>query len=79
MGLRPSKVRSSVLDPVERRRLVVLEPFRSAPVDLDIDRHLLALGLIRLIKSAGRVTLTPAGRVARRLIQELIECSVSKL
>lgn len=79
MGLRPSRVYTSILDPEERRRLLAIEPFRATSGDPKLDKHLIRLGLIRVIKGSGRVSLMPAGRVARRLVQELVACSVSKL
>lgn len=72
MALRPSRLISTTLAPSERSRILWLPPFKSSP-DGPNDKHLIQLGLIRNA-GAERVTLTPAGRVVRRLLQELEQC-----
>lgn len=72
MGLRPTRVITSILEDQERARLLSIEPFRATPVMVNhTDKHLFRLGLVRFIRSSDRIALTPAGRVARRLLQEL--------
>jgi hypothetical protein len=50
--------------------------FKSVESVRDIDTHLLRIGLLRNA-GGGRIKLTLAGRVVRRLLQELEQCSAS--
>lgn len=74
MALRPSRLISTTLDPSERSRILWLPPFKSHSAVDHLDRHLIKLDLLRRA-GADRVTLTPAGRVVRRLLQELEHAS----
>lgn len=80
MVSRPSRIIfSSVLDEGDRARLLAIPSFKAVEqlpaAQHQIDLHLFRLGLIGMIRQNGKVKLTPAGRVVRRLLQELEQCS----
>jgi hypothetical protein len=72
MGLRPSRIVTlSVLKPTERARVLAVVPFKSSSAAPG-DAHLVSLGIFR--EAGNGVALTRAGRVVRRLLQELQAC-----
>lgn len=75
MGLRPIRIVTSVLELGERKRILTMAPFKSSNKEPG-DDHLIHLGILR-DAGLGHINLTRAGRVIRRLLQELEQCSVA--